>query len=134
PPRRYVGIRRAYSMAAMGGIPQQWDVFRPYLEAVDQSRIEAAYGIVRNALGEEVEYITAVPSGSGLQPDGELVEIDLPQMQVAQFAHRGHISAIQATFDAIFSEALPAAGLRPEGSVDLIERYGPDFDPRSGFG
>ena len=55
-------------------------------------------------------------------------------MRVAQFAHKGHVSGIGATTRAIFDEGLRKAGLRPLGPVDLIERCGSDFDPRSGFG
>jgi AraC family transcriptional regulator len=55
-------------------------------------------------------------------------------MTVAKFAHKGHIAGIKATTKAIFEDGLPAAGLRSIGPVDLIEVYGPDFDPRSGYG
>jgi predicted transcriptional regulator YdeE len=55
-------------------------------------------------------------------------------MRVAKFKHGGHISAIQSTCRAIFGDCLARHGLRPAQGVDLIEVYGLDFDPISGFG
>ena len=55
-------------------------------------------------------------------------------MKVAKFAHKGHISGIKESTHAVFEKALPDAGLKPIGPVDLVEFYGPAFDPRSGFG
>lgn len=137
PATRYVGISRTYAMTQLGAIPQQWEAFqRGHLARIDRSRVPAAFGIVHHAAhdGEDVQYLCALPAGCSLEPGGDLVELALPEMRVAQFAHKGHISAIGATTRAVFEQGLPGAGLRPAGPVDLIECYGPDFDPRSGFG
>ncbi|MBL8348123.1 MAG: AraC family transcriptional regulator [Rubrivivax sp.] len=149
PATRFVGLARTYTMTQLGAIPQQWEVFqRQHLSRIDRAKVPAAFGIVHHAAhdGENVQYLCALPAGSGLQPGdasgdapgdapgSELVELALPEMRVAQFAHRGHISGIGASTRAVFEEGLPAAGPRPVGPVDLIEHYGPDFDPRSGFG
>lgn len=136
PATRYVGLARTYAMSQLGGIPQQWEAFQPHLARIDPSRVPAAFGIVHHAAhdGEDVQYLCALPAGCGLQAGGDLAELALPAMRVAQFAHKGHVSGIGATTRAIFDEGLRKAGLRPLGPVDLIERYGSDFDPRSGFG
>ena len=136
PAADYVGLARTYAMTGLGGIPQQWEAFQQHLANLDRSTVGTAYGIVRNAApnGENVEYVCAVPAGAGVAAGNGLARITLPEMRVAKFAHKGHIAGIQATTRAVFEEGLPAAGLQPQGRVDLIETYGPDFDPRSGFG
>lgn len=136
PAGRYVGLSRTYAMTELGGIPEQWQEFQQHLAGLDPAKVGAAYGIVRNAApnGENVDYVSAIPSGAGLEPGDGLVELSLPAMTVAKFAHKGHIAGIKATTKAIFEDGLPAANLRSVGPVDLIEVYGPDFDPRSGYG
>jgi AraC family transcriptional regulator len=136
PAARYVGLARRYAMCELGGIPQQWQEFLQHLDGIDRAKAPEAFGIVRNASvnGEDVEYVCALPASSGLRPGGGLEAIELPGMRLAKFTHKGHISGIRATTRAVFEEGLPAAGLRAQGPVDMIERYGPEFDPRSGFG
>ena len=137
PAARYVGLARTYKMNQLGGIPQQWETFtQQHLSRLDPSRLPAAYGIVQEATHdrEDVEYMCAVPAGAGLAPGDGLVELHLPAMRVAKFTHKGHISGIGATCNAAFEQGLQTAGLRATGPVDLIEHYGPEFDPRSGFG
>jgi AraC family transcriptional regulator len=136
PAADYVGLARTYTMTELGGIPQQWQAFQQHLAGLDRSAVGAAFGICRNASpnGEDVEYVCAVPVHAGLAAGNGLARFTLPEMRVAKFVHKGHISAIRATTRAVFEEGLPAAGLKPTGPVDLIECYGADFDPRSGFG
>jgi len=135
PAMSLVGITRVYSMSELGAIPDQWAQFMPYLAGLDPRRIEGAYGVCGNAAanGENVEYTCAVRSGGGLEPGGDLVRIDLPAMRVAKYAHQGHISGIKATTGAVF-EQMASDGIRSAGPVDLIEFYGPAFDPATGFG
>jgi len=135
PPARFVGLTRTYAMHELGGIPDQWQHFTPLLTDLDRAVVQGAYGIVRNssANGEKVEYSCAIRAGRGLEPGGDLVSIVLPQMKVAKYAHKGHISGIKATTGSVFEE-MAGAGLRAKGPCDLIEYYGAEFDPISGFG
>jgi AraC family transcriptional regulator len=137
PAARYVGLPRTYQMNQLGGIPQQWETFvQQHLSRLDPSKAPAAYGIVQHAAhdGEDVQYVCAVAAGAGLVPGNGLVELSLPAMRVAKFIHKGHISGVGAACGAAFEQGLQAAGLQATGPVDLIEHYGPEFDPRSGFG
>ena len=135
-PGRDIGLVRTYELSELGRIPGQWEAFQPFLAGLDPARIGAAWGIVRQSGsdGEGIQYLCGVPAGTGLHLTGDLVEWQLPALRMAQFAHRGHISALPATLRAVFESGLPAAGLRPAGEIDMLERYGADFDPRSGFG
>jgi AraC family transcriptional regulator len=136
PAATYVGLARTYEMNQLGRIPDQWGEFQRHLTHLDPAKVGGAFGIVQNAApnGENVEYVCAIPAGRGLDAGDGLVEVKLPDMKLAKFWHRGHIAGIKATTKAIFEEALPGAGLKPVGPVDLVEFYGPEFDPRSGFG
>lgn len=136
PATDYIGLAQTYAMTELGRIPQQWVAFRQRLAGLDRSAVGAAYGICRNASpnGEGLEYVCAVPASAGMPATSGLSRLNLPEMRVAKFTHKGHISAIRATTRAVFEEGLPAAGLRPIGPVDLIECYGADFDPQTGFG
>lgn len=136
PAGTYIGLARKYAMSQLGGIPDQWVEFQRHLSGLDPASVGGAYGIVRNAApnGEDLEYVCAIPAGRGLDAANGLVEFKLPAMPIAKFAHKGHIAGIKAATKAIFEDALPAAGLKAAGPVDLIEFYGSEFDPRSGFG
>lgn len=136
PATTYVGLSRTYSHTELGGIPEQWEQFQQHLAGLDPNKIKAAFGLIRNASrnGEDVEYICSIPAGLGLEPGGDLVDMKLPAMRVAKFSHRGHIAGIKATTRAVFEEGLPKAHLKAAGPIDMIEHYGADFDPRSGYG
>lgn len=135
PAADYVGLSQTYPVTGLGGIPEQWQRFTPFLVGHDRGKIGNAYGILRNASpnGETVVYTCAIRAGLGLEAGGELKALSLPAMRIAKFAHKGHISAIKATTGAIYGE-LPHLGLQAVGPCDMIECYGPDFDPETGFG
>ena len=136
PAMTLVGLERRYDADPVAGIPGQWQELLPYLAHLAPTTVGAAYGIVRNAAPNAgaVTYLAAIRAGLGLEPGKGLVGLKLPAMRLAQFAMRGHISAIMAATQEIFREHLPRAGLRPAGAIDLIEVYGPQFDPQTGFG
>jgi len=64
--------------------------------------------------------------------------LQLPARRYAIFAHRGHVSTLQQTIAAIFSQWLPQSGQRvtppAAGALGFIERYGEGFNPQSGRG
>lgn len=145
PAGRYVGIVRRYAVGELGRLPGQWEEFQRHLTHIDRAGVAAAYGVVRlvepaPAAAEQdaaeevmVEYASVLPESSGLRPRGELTTVSVPALRVARFEHTGHISGIHASTSGAF-ESLAAAGLRSEGRYELVERYGPEFDPRSGYG
>lgn len=131
-----IGLERRYDADPLAGIPGQWQQFTEHLAGLRPGPGIVAYGVVSNAGPSmaAVTYLCALPGQSGLAEAPGLVRRRLPALRLAAFALRGHISAIRAATQAIFAEHLPAAGLRPAGGVDLIEVYGPEFDPATGFG
>jgi AraC family transcriptional regulator len=76
-------------------------------------------------------YLCAVEVASGSEAPGELTSLKIPAQSYAVFRHDGHISSISGTWAAIFSEWLPAARL-DVASGPQFEKYGPEFDGRTG--
>jgi len=85
-----------------------------------------------------MEYVCAADATPGARlPDGWR-HIALPATRYAVFAHEGHVSDMTRVASWILREWLPASGRRMlrglAGGVELVEWYGPKFDPRVGFG
>ena len=68
----------------------------------------------------------------GGAPHG-LTRMRIAPMDYAVFHHVGHISALPATYAAIFDDWLPAHGLTV-ADAPLIERHPPGFDYVTGLG
>ena len=79
------------------------------------------------------EYICAAEvTAFGKTPRG-LIEVTLSPRRYLVFAHDGHISAIGATYNAIWNDGLPASGERA-ANAPCIERHRPGFNPQTGMG
>ena len=130
------GLQQTYSYGGNAGIPSQWQQFNVYFGEIPSQIGNVAYGICTQADGQDgsFQYMTAVEvrATDGL-PAG-FQSLKLPAQTYAVFAHRGHISSIQATCHAIFAEWLPASGYKHAGLPDLMERYDDRFDVRTGTG
>ncbi|MEM9199813.1 MAG: AraC family transcriptional regulator [Pseudomonadota bacterium] len=68
--------------------------------------------------------------------DATLTRLDIPAQRYAVFCHRGHVSGLFHTIQAVWHKALPAAGLKtlPVKQHMNFERYGADFDVSTGNG
>jgi AraC family transcriptional regulator len=135
PAKLMAGLQQTYSYGGNAGIPSQWQRFNEFGEIPGQIG-NVAYGICTQEEGQDdsFQYMTAVEvrDTDGL-PDG-FESLRLPARTYAVFAHRGHISGIQATCHAIFTEWLPSSDYKHAGLPDLMERYDDRFDPRTGMG
>ncbi|MEJ0003894.1 MAG: GyrI-like domain-containing protein [Pararobbsia sp.] len=72
-----------------------------------------------------------VSSFAGL--DESFRTLVVPAAQYVVFTHRGHVSGLRQTFEAIWGKWLPASG-RQFASTPLFERYGEEFDPAAASG
>jgi AraC family transcriptional regulator len=129
------GLRRHHAFdAAAATIPAQWAEFREGGRLPGQHGA-IAYGVVCGSAPTErtFEYMCAVevsafealPAGTG--------RMRVPAQRYAVFTHRGHVSGLRATWDAIWHEWLPRAGAQPANTPDF-ERYDERFDARTGRG
>ena len=130
------GIAERYS-GTNSGIPAQWQRFMPEIGRVPGQIGRAAYGVVFDSLNDAVSfgYLTGVEVAQDCEVPAKFGHLEIPAHRYAVFSHNGHVSAIPRTMRAIFQEWLPASGheLVSDGP-DFFERYGEDFDPRTGTG
>lgn len=134
-PLLIAGIGRRFACDDFAGIPALWQEFTPYLGAIPGRKSTAAYGLVTGAgAGDTYFYLAGVEVRDFGELDGVLTGIRLPAQRWAAFRQDDHVTTIAATIHAIFSRALPEAGLTPGDMPDLIECYGEDFDPVTGAG
>jgi len=132
PPLRIVGLAERYA-GTNAGIPAQWGRFNEYGAIPGQLR-SVAYGVVHEfdeaggftyVCGVEVKEFSAQLGG--------LVRVELPARRYAVWPHREHVSSVFATCQRIHERGLASAGLEPEPAA-MLERYGEEFDPRTGNG
>jgi AraC family transcriptional regulator len=131
------GVVRTYDCTTpegRAGIPNQWADVAAHFGGIDGEVPGAAYGIVldgtddgtiRYVVGVEVKGTAALPAG--------FERFTIPAQDYAEWQHHGHVAGIQETLAAIWGHALRDAGLRASGGP-VIERYGDDFDARTGHG
>ncbi len=63
----------------------------------------------------------------------ELSRVRIPVHRYAVFTHRDHISAIRQVWFTILDNWLPESGFHVAEAPEF-ERYGAEFDPRTGTG
>lgn len=129
------GLRRVHSFAgAREGMPAQWEDFQRV--GMPPGRVgTASYGAICSAdpQAQVMEYMTAVEVAGfeGLGPEYGRMRI-VPQTY-AVFLHRGHVSTVGDTWEAIWNDWLPGSGRQTAPAPDF-ELYDERFDPRTGSG
>lgn len=83
-------------------------------------------------------YVSGVEIAGGAAVPPDWIAVRIPAQNYAIFSHDGHVSTIRETARRIGEEWLPGSGREPAqaapGQPNLIERYGPEFDPNIGAG
>jgi len=130
------GLRSRYTSKTMNSIPAQWERFAPHIGKIPRQVGRAAYGACWNFAGG-IDYLTGVEVSSSSGLPGDFSVITIPAQKYAVFPHRGHVSELRETLDAI-DKWLPGSGLEAAcGSAEtpsFFERYSEEFDPRTGMG
>ena len=129
------GLRQHHAFDhAAATIPAQWQAFQQ-LGVLPGQRAPTAYGVVcgSDPAARTFEYMCAVEVDAFEPLPRDLGRMRVPAQRYAVFTHRGHVSALRATWDAIWHEWLPRSGQQPANTPDF-ERYGERFDPRTGGG
>ena len=115
-------------------IPFQWQRFTPYINTIPSQVGTTTYGVHANSDDDGLfEYIAGIEVSAFEGVPSELKRLRIPAQTYAVFTHRDHISAIRNTWNDIFSTWLPQSG-RTMADGPEFERYGDDFDPRTGNG
>jgi len=135
PAMHLVGVRALFTPATMPEIPALWGTFVPRLDEIEGQTCDVTYGVCQEASNGPgtFAYTAAVEvEAPGVAPAG-MVAFTIPAGTWAVFTHKGHISKISETFDAISSTWLAAAKLESAGNLDL-EVYDDRWDPATGMG
>lgn len=136
-PMLIAGIGKRYNrnemVTAMTGIPLQWQRFLSEMAKVPGRVGGVAYGVGYNGDNAgNFDYLCGVEVSEAPPPASDFSCISLNAQRYAVFTHRGPISAIRATWGAIY-QWLPASGYKRARAPDF-ERYGENFDARSNSG
>jgi AraC family transcriptional regulator len=130
-----VGVRDLFTPATMPQIPALWGRFVPRMDEIEEQTCDVTYGVCEEAANGPgtFAYTAAVEVGAPRAAPAGMVAFTIPAGTWAVFTHRGHISKISETFDAISSTWLGAANLERAANVDL-EVYDDRWDPATGMG
>jgi AraC family transcriptional regulator len=128
------GIGERYSCENSAGIPSQWQRFQPHLGHVPGQVDKVAYGVVCNQDDAgDFDYIAGVEVRDFSEAPADFARVRVPQQRYAVFKHREHISGIRNTMTAIWTKWLPESG-HEVADAPVLERYGEEFDGRTGHG
>ena len=139
-PLLIAGVQAHYTCGTLDDIPKQWERFVPQIANVRGRVGEADYGLcIDMSAGDKgFDYVTGVQVAELANLPAGWVGVRIPAQTYAIFSHPGHVSTIRVTAHAIGEEWLPESGREPaqpsDGGPNLIERYGPQFDPNTGTG
>jgi AraC family transcriptional regulator len=133
------GVLQHYGCDDAGaGIPSQWRRLVPHLGHIPNQAggdlEHVTYGVCANSDDHgNFDYLAGVEvTDFGDLPEG-FATLRIPARRYAVFRHREHISTIRTTMRAIWTVWLPAS-VYEAADAPLFERYGPEFDPRTGEG
>jgi AraC family transcriptional regulator len=133
------GLRGDYTSESMNDIPVQWQRLVPHLGKIPGQIGGTAYGVTwcpENSLA--ISYLCGVEVSDFSSLPHEFTIVSIPAQRYAVFSHRGHVSRIRETIEAIGSKWFPESGQQPAGRAgeapDFFERYTEEFDPRTGMG
>ena len=128
------GTVERYNTQKIEGIPAQWQQFAPHIGKIPGHVGWTCYGVCFNFDGAgNMDYMCGVEvSADSVVPEG-LSQLQVAEQRYAVFTHRGHISTIGGTWEAIFKQWMPASGYTGV-KAPQFETYGSDFDSRSGDG
>jgi AraC family transcriptional regulator len=134
----FAGFRRYVRFDERAGIPALWQAFGPHIGSIPGEIPGATYGLCLGPAGGDEEcgfdYAPSVQVSSLDSLPEDLSGVRIAGREWAVFRHDEHVSSIGATCAAA-GEWLAKSGRQPApGPMQMIERYGPGFDSRTGNG
>ena len=133
--QRFVGLAAERRMRDALKIPAQWQQFMsgPY-HRIQYKLEQPPVGItLPGATDEDFLYLCAAQvSRFAATPKG-LMEVIVPAVEYAIFAHDAHVSELPHTYRAIWNEWFATSGRQPQRAA-CLEHHNPTFDPRTGTG
>lgn len=132
-PMLIAGLKDSYTFETMSALPAQWEKFVPHIGHVPGQIGQVAYGVIMQASETGFDYLCGVEvrDFDGLPEDLDRARI--PAQRYAVFRQKDHISMIRNVWSEVWSTWLPSSGYQASDAPRL-ERYGPEFDGRTGQG
>ena len=128
------GIGARYNCETSKAIPSQWQRFGPYIGHISGQVGDVCYGVCCNSDDENnFDYIAGVEVTDFSDLPEEFSRVRIPARKYLIFPHRDHISTIRSTVMTVWGKYLPESG-HEVADAPNFERYGPEFDPRTGNG
>ncbi len=129
-----LGLSQPCPAAGDPGIPGLWNRFVPYISHIQGKVGNAAYGVMYNSDDSgNYDYLSGVEVQSFPNQPGELTRLRIPPQTYAVFEHRDHVSAVMATWNAIWERGLADPGLKAMDGP-AFELYGEQFNGMTGTG
>ena len=133
-PLLLAGLGERYTWETSKAIPAQWQRFHLYFGAIPGQIGRMAYGVCCNSDDDgNYDYICGVEVASFSELPSEFNRVRIPKQRYAVFSHREHVSTIRSTINTIWNKWLPKSG-HEVADAPNFERYGEDFDSKSGTG
>jgi AraC family transcriptional regulator len=128
------GLSERYRAETVVGIPALWQRFGRHSGKLPGQVGHLAYGVCFNSDGAgSFDYLCGVEVADFAALPSSWTRLRIAPQRYAVFIHRGHISGIRGTWNAIWNQWLPQSGLEAADAPDF-ERYDERFDPRTGLG
>jgi len=128
------GLNERYDSETCAAIPAQWQRFAPYIGHIPGEVGGVTYGVVYNSDDAgHAEYLSGVEVSDFSRIPPEFTRLRIPEQHYAVFTQRDHVSTIRQTWFTIWNKGLPESGYQAAGGPEF-ERYGKNFDPRTGSG
>ncbi|HEY3441998.1 MAG TPA: AraC family transcriptional regulator [Paludibaculum sp.] len=128
------GLCQQYQCQSNAGIPSQWNAFLPHFGHIQDQLGNVAFGVICNwDDAGSYDYICGVQVPEFPAQPPEFTRIKIPPARYAVFEHHGHVSAIAATWNAVWERGLADAGYQASDGPAL-ERYGEEFNGQTGLG
>jgi predicted transcriptional regulator YdeE len=129
------GLNESYGKDTRAKIPQQWGRVAPHLGKVPGQVGQDAYGVC-HAAGPDCrfEYLAGVAVASPERLPAGFTTVKVDARRYAVFTHPGHVSALPATIEAIWSRWAPECGLAVAHGAPCLERYTSEFNAGTGLG
>jgi len=132
--RVVAGLNATYTFEQRKEIPTQWERFARQLGHQPTDVGQVSYGVCWNYKpGVGFDYLTGVKVIDPGSLPKNFVQITLPAARYAVFTHRGMITSISDTIDAIWTKWLPNSG-HEAAEAPCFERYSEQFNPQTGMG
>lgn len=133
-PSLFVGLSQRVTFGAPQTIAAHWQRFMANYDAIPDKAQPIPVGIATDVDDDgNFDYVCAAEVTRFSDVPRQFVKFTIPRQEFAVFQHRGHISTLNQTYNAIWNEWLPSNS-KTAADLPSLERHNPAFDPRTGNG